>query len=114
MWIPLDDIALEMSPLRYATGSHRARDSRALHRLEKTLIPARFKIASSALAIGDVAVHHYRTLHGAARNRGSRTRRAFAVHLIDADATYRRSAQSGHVEHARRCGWEPLENGRAL
>ena len=114
MWIPLEEVRLDMGPLRYATGSHLERDLRPLRRLEKPFIPARFRIASSPLDVGDVAVHHYETLHGAARNRGPRTRRAFAIHFIDADATYRDSAADGHVEHARRCGWQHLEDGAAF
>ena len=111
MWIPLQDTALSLSPLRYASRSHRERNRRPLHRLEKTLIPLRFRVATSALDIGDVAVHHYQTLHGAPSNRQPRSRRAFAVHLIDADARFRSSTGAGHIEHNRRCGWDRLNDG---
>ena len=111
MWIPLQDTSLGMSPLRYASRSNHERNRRPLHRLEKPLIPLRFRIATSALNVGDVAVHHYETLHGAPTNREARSRRAFAVHLIDADARFRKSEGSGHIEHARRCGWDKLNDG---
>jgi ectoine hydroxylase-related dioxygenase (phytanoyl-CoA dioxygenase family) len=111
MWIPLQDTPLSMSPLHYASGSHLERNRRPLRRIEKTFIPARFRIASSALTIGDVAVHHYETLHGAPKNREARSRRAFAVHLIDADARFRKSTGDGHMEHSRRCGWDRLGDG---
>lgn len=111
MWIPLQDTPLRMSPLRYASGSHVARHQKPLRRLEKKLIPIRFRVASSPLALGDVAVHHYKTLHGAARNNERRSRRAFAVHFIDADARFRSSTAPGHVVHARRCNWDRLQDG---
>ncbi len=114
MWIPLQDTPLSLSPLRYASRSQRERNRRPLHRLEKTLIPLRFRVATSALDIGDVAVHHYETLHGAPSNREARSRRAFAIHLIDADARFRTSAADGHVEHARRTGWDRLHDGDAF
>jgi ectoine hydroxylase-related dioxygenase (phytanoyl-CoA dioxygenase family) len=111
MWIPLQETPVSMSPLRYASGSHLADDLRPLRRVEKLLIPMRYTVSTEALGIGDVAVHHYETLHGAARNREARVRRAFAVHLFDADARFRSSTQAGHEEHARRCGWDKLRDG---
>jgi ectoine hydroxylase-related dioxygenase (phytanoyl-CoA dioxygenase family) len=112
MWVPLQDTPLGMSPLRYASGSHLEGNQHPLiRRVEKALIMMRFDVVSSALALGDVAVHHFKTLHGATRNLERRSRRAFAVHLIDADARFRSSTASGHVTHARQCGWDRLRDG---
>ncbi len=110
-WIPLQYTPVTMSPLRYATQSHLSRDRRPLLRREKALIPLRFHIATSALDVGDVAVHHYETLHGSGRNRGQFSRYAFAVHVMDADARFRTSSGAGHLEHAGRCGWNRLSDG---
>ena len=111
MWIPLQDTPLSMSPLRYISGSHLNRNQHPPSRLEKALLPMRFRITSSALALGDVAVHHFTTLHSAAPNHERRARRALAVHVIDADARFRWSGDPNHVEHARRCNWDRLRDG---
>ena len=112
MWIPLQETSLALSPLRYATGSHLVPDPRPLRAIEKACIPLRFRVASAALALGDIAVHHFKTLHGAARNEEvRRPRRSFAVHLIDAEALVRASRYPGQVEHAVRCGWDRLQDG---
>jgi ectoine hydroxylase-related dioxygenase (phytanoyl-CoA dioxygenase family) len=114
MWIPLQDTPQTMSPLRYATGSHRGADPRPLRPVQRACIPLRFRVASFGLglALGDVAVHHYKTLHGAARNAlGGQPRRAYAVHLIDADALVRAPRNPGQAEHAARCAWDRLADG---
>jgi ectoine hydroxylase-related dioxygenase (phytanoyl-CoA dioxygenase family) len=110
MWIPLQETPLSMSPLRYASGSHLGCNQHPLHPVEQALIPIRFRVSSSPLAVGDVAVHHFKTLHGAGRNHELRPRRALAVHLIDADARFLFSEDSRHIEHARRCGWDRLND----
>lgn len=111
IWIPLQDTPLSMSPLRYASGSHLAWNPRPLCAVETAFIPIRFRVSSSALALGDVAIHQFKTLHGAAPNHEPRARRALAVHLIDGDARFRSSPKPGHVEHAMRCGWDRLQDG---
>lgn len=118
MWIPLQDTSLMMSPLRYASRSHLARDPRPLpaiprplQAIQKACIPLRFGVTSSALAVGDVAVHHFKTLHGAGRNHEARPRRCLAVHLIDADARVRAPRYPTQVKHSVVCGWDRLEDG---
>lgn len=108
MWIPLRATPRRMGPLRYARGSHRERDLAPLRRIEKVWIPTRFHVASYDLELGDAVAHHHATLHCAGRNRAREMRRAFAIHLIDADARFVASAGAGHVEHASRCGWDAL------
>lgn len=112
LWIPLQNTSLSMSPLRFATGSHRATDPRPLRAIQKWGIPLRYRIASSALALGDATVHHYKTLHGAARNKEAGTaRRSFAIHLIDGEAFVRSPRFQGQFEHAVACGWDRLRDG---
>lgn len=111
IWIPLQDTSPAMSPLRYASGSHLAPDPHPLNRAQIACIPLRFRVTSAPLALGDVAVHHFKTLHGAARNHETRSRRAFGIHLIDADARVRAARYPGQSEHAARCGWDRLADG---
>jgi ectoine hydroxylase-related dioxygenase (phytanoyl-CoA dioxygenase family) len=111
MWIPLQDTPLTMSPLRYATGSHLVTDPRPLRPLQTACIPLRFRVNSSPLRLGDVAVHHFKTLHGAARNHAASPRRALAVHLIDADALVRTARFPRQARHAARCGWDRIQDG---
>lgn len=112
VWIPLQDTPLAMSPLRYATGSHLVPDPRPLRTLEMACIPLRFRVASSAMALGDVAVHHYQTLHGAARNADAGApRRSLGIHFIDADALVRAPRNPGQSEHAVRCDWDGIADG---
>jgi ectoine hydroxylase-related dioxygenase (phytanoyl-CoA dioxygenase family) len=110
-WIPLQPTSLAMSPLRYASGSHRSRNSRPERRFSRTLVPLRYRVHSSELDAGDVVLHHYRTLHGAGRNRERQPRRALAVHLIDGDARVRLPRCAEQLEHAVRCGWMRLQDG---
>ncbi len=114
IWIPLRRTPRRMGPLRYARGSHRVRDLGPLPRSRKLLIPARFDVASYDLEAGDAVAHHYATLHSAGRNATNEMRRAFAIHLVDADARYVASNAPGHVEHARRCGWDTLTDRAAF
>jgi len=111
MWIPLRPTPRSMGPLRYARRSHLARSTAPLRRIFKLAIPARFAVASYDLAVGDVVAHHYETLHSAGRNRTETTRRAFAIHFTDADATFVESPGAGHREHAARCNWDLIANG---
>lgn len=112
LWIPLQNTPLSMSPLRYATASHRESEPRPLHAVQVCGIPLRYRIASSPLALGDAALHHFKTLHGAARNREpGASRRAFAIHLIDGDAIFRAPRFAGQFEHALSCGWDRLNDG---
>lgn len=110
-WIPLQHTSLAMSPLRYASGSHRRPHDRPAHRFSGAFVALRYRVASSALDVGDVVLHHHRTLHGAARNREQHPRRAFAVHFIDADARFRSPRCAAQLEHAVRCGWIRLCDG---
>jgi ectoine hydroxylase-related dioxygenase (phytanoyl-CoA dioxygenase family) len=112
IWIPLQETPLTMSPLRYATGSHFVLDPRPLGPLQTACIPLRFRVSSSPLRLGDVAVHHFKTLHGAARNYAAgRTRRALSVHLIDADALIRTARFPRQIRHSARCGWDRIQDG---
>ena len=112
IWIPLQDTPLEMSPLRYATGSHFVTDPRPLRPLQRASIPLRFRVSTAPLRLGDVGVHHFKTLHGADRNHAAgRTRSALSIHLIDADALVRTARFPRQVSHSARCGWDRIQDG---
>ena len=113
-WIPLQDTPLDMAPLRFAVGSHLVPNPRVWYPVVKTFVPLRFPIASPALSIGDITVHHFKTLHGAVRNSHPSARRALVIHLIDADARFLVSRRRGHRAHARRVRWDTLRHGEAL
>ena len=113
-WIPLQDTPLDMAPLRFAVGSHLVPNPRVWYPVVKTFVPLRFPIASPALSIGDITVHHFKTLHGAGRNSHPSARRALVIHLIDADARFLVSRRRGHRAHARRVRWDTLHHGEAL
>jgi ectoine hydroxylase-related dioxygenase (phytanoyl-CoA dioxygenase family) len=111
-WIPLQDTPLTMSPLRYATGSHFVTDPRPLRPLQTACVPLRFRVSSSPLRLGDVGVHHFKTIHGAARNHAAGTpRRALSIHVIDADALVRTARFPRQVRHSARCGWDRIPDG---
>lgn len=109
MWIPLQDTTSEMA-LRYVSGSH-LEDRRLLRRFEKAALSARYRAARSPLALGDVAIHHYGTLHSSTRYAGSAQRRALAVHVIDADARVEAPINLYQRRHNRDCSWDRLSPG---
>lgn len=111
VWIPLLDIPLSMSPLRFATASHLQPSERSINPLQAMLIPFRFRIASSAFAPGDIVVHHYLTLHGAERNHARCARRALALHFIDGNARFSLPRTDAQYQHGIRCGWTRLRDG---
>jgi hypothetical protein len=110
MWIPLQETTAEMA-LRYVTGSHLAEDRRVLRRFEKVALNASYRTARTALSLGDIAVHHYATLHSSSRYAGTALRRALAVHVIDADARFAAPNNLYQERHNRDCAWDRLTPG---
>ena len=110
MWIPLQETPAATA-LRYIPGSHRFAKREPLKRHEKALLPLQQPVVSPNLHVGDIAVHLYSTLHGAAPNRGTTTRRAFALHLMDADATIQAPFNRYCEAHNVRAGWNALRPG---
>jgi len=110
MWIPLQDTPAEMT-LRYVTGSHLAPDRRLLRRFEKAALSTRHHYVRTPLTLGDVAIHHYGTLHGSTRYVGPALRRALAVHVIDAEARFAAPINVYQQRHNRDCSWDRLAPG---
>ena len=111
VWIPLQDTPISMSPLRYASGSHRERNTRRLGRLEEMLVPLRYPVAISPLKLGDIIIHHAEVLHGATRKKDPTTRKALSLHLFDKNARVLHTTDPVQHQHAQRCGWDKLEGG---
>jgi hypothetical protein len=86
MWMPLVDVPLDMGPMTFASGSHRARDVPALPISAEAdaalagYVAARgFPLAGEALQAGDATFHSGRTLHCARPNRSAARREVMTV-----------------------------------
>ena len=124
-WIPLDDVDAANGALQYVRGSHRwDREFRPnlftiadpIPGTEGEQVPdvlgddaLRDLVVGCELAPGDVAVHHYRTMHGSPANtHASRRRRAISLRYCGDDVRYRfragmpvRRTQRDHVDGDR-------------
>ncbi|GAC1424285.1 MAG: hypothetical protein NVSMB5_18270 [Candidatus Velthaea sp.] len=113
LWIPLQDTPAQMA-LRYIPRSHKFKNRRQLRRIEKRLIPFRYRIATNELQLGDVAAHHYGTLHSSAPYDEPRQRRSLALHFMDADSTLDAPRYDTQRSHNVECGWDALPPGAAF
>jgi hypothetical protein len=112
-WVPLQE-TLPSQALSYVSRSHRDRDQRLLNRFEKAAIPLRHRVTRAALALGDVTVHHYRTLHASTRYHTDTLRRALTIHVIDANARLLEAQNPYQVQHNVSCGWDRIAVGGML
>lgn len=97
-WIPLHDTTDEMGSLMVIDGSHRwpgndwmaTSHERDLAALERQINTGGEEIRKVPVQVrrGQVSFHHCRAVHGSEPNRSSRTRRALAVHMQDAENRY--------------------------
>lgn len=86
MWLALVDVAEDMGPMRFASGSHRASGLGELaisdatdRKLEALIAERHWAIASAPLRAGDATFHAGGTLHGAGANRSGRVREVLTV-----------------------------------
>ncbi len=102
VWIPLDPAPLDAGALRFVRGSHRSHE-----RFRPTLFVTDDPIPGTAgeqppqvdvgdpdvlgfdLEVGDLTVHHARTLHAAGPNRTGRPRRALSIRYCGDDTVVR-------------------------
>lgn len=108
-WIPLQPTTASMA-LRYVPGSHR-QNSRLLRKYEKALVSLKCQVANEPLALGDVAIHHFQTLHGSMQYSGPVVRRSLAIHMIDADAHVGQASNEFQNSHNMSCQWNTLRTG---
>jgi hypothetical protein len=109
-WIPLQDTPPEQA-LQFVSRSHKSYRISPLRRFEKALLPFHKTIARQHLALGDVTVHHYKTLHASAKYRSSRPRRTLVVHFMDAASTLERPTSDLQRGHLALSGWDALKVG---
>ena len=98
-WIPFEDATLSNGSLRVIDGSHKwpeAEHIRGFNDPDLTVIEERLgrkipdtEIKTMELRKGEVSFHHMRTLHCSSSNRAQTPRIALAVHVQDADNSYR-------------------------
>jgi ectoine hydroxylase-related dioxygenase (phytanoyl-CoA dioxygenase family) len=86
MWMALVDIPLEMGPMSFASGSHRAElhpgpiSAEESARLAREIAARGFEVApGQGLRAGDATFHSGRTLHAARPNRTARRREVMTV-----------------------------------
>jgi ectoine hydroxylase-related dioxygenase (phytanoyl-CoA dioxygenase family) len=102
VWLPVDPAPLDAGALRFVRGSHRGHE-----RFRPTLFVTDDPIPGTAgeqpphvdsgdprvfgfdLAVGDLTVHHARTLHAAGPNRTDQPRRALSIRYCGDDAVVR-------------------------
>jgi Phytanoyl-CoA dioxygenase (PhyH) len=86
-WIPLTDITLDMAPMSYVTGSHRAGylgtsngDDASMDRFENHLRAGGYRISNyEVFAPGEIAVHAGMTLHASRANISPRMREVLVL-----------------------------------
>lgn len=91
LWIPLHDVALEMGPLAFASGSHRADLGRDLMIGDESerIIARRITelpLVEEPFACGDVSIHYGYTFHRAGANRTQSMREVMTIIYMDAEA----------------------------
>jgi ectoine hydroxylase-related dioxygenase (phytanoyl-CoA dioxygenase family) len=94
VWVPLQDVPLEMGPLAFYRGSHHAEFGRDLPISDdsEAMITAEmeargFAIDEAAFALGDVSFHSGWTFHRAGANRSTAPRSVMTMIYMDADMT---------------------------
>ena len=100
VWVPLDFASPDTGAIRFVKGSHNDRSAyrpnwfvsdEPLPNTEGKRVPsvAFEDVVAPTLSVGDISIHHARTLHGASPNRsGSQSRRAISIRYCGDDARY--------------------------
>ena len=121
IWIPVTPASRSSGAMAYASGTH-------LRALPRPRWPFRHEVTSHLwyqaqtrlrgvnvdtvpADVGDVLIHHGRTLHKAHPNRSSSPRIAFGIHMVDARSRFVEPANRAQVMHVRECGWSSLKEG---
>ena len=100
VWIPLDFASPDTGAIRFVKGSHKDRSTYRpnwfvsddpLPNTEGKRVPSvNFEdVVAPTLSVGDISIHHARTLHGASANRSvNQSRRAISIRYCGDDARY--------------------------
>lgn len=101
VWIPLQDVTLDMGPLTYVDESHKWKDEKELKSfygfnnqnlkpLEQYLNEQKKDHTKSYMTLkkGQFSIHACHTIHSSVANTSNKNRMALAVHLQDGDNKY--------------------------
>ena len=100
VWVPLDFASPDTGAIRFVKGSHKDRaayrpnwfvSDDPLPNTEGKRVPSvGFEdVVAPTLSVGDISIHHARTLHGASANRSvNQSRRAISIRYCGDDARY--------------------------
>ena len=100
VWVPLDFASPDTGAIRFVKGSHNDRSAYRpnwfvsddpLPNTEGKRVPsvAPEDVVAPTLSVGDISIHHARTLHGASANRSlNQSRRASSIRYCGDDARY--------------------------
>jgi ectoine hydroxylase-related dioxygenase (phytanoyl-CoA dioxygenase family) len=117
MWMALVDVSVEMGPMTFASGSHRAGDvpglpigAEADEVLARYVAAKGFPLSGEALGAGDATFHSGRTLHSARPNLSSARREVMTV-IYFADGARLRAAENPFQEADARVFLPGLEPG---
>ena len=100
VWVPLDFASPDTGAIRFVKGSHKDRSiyrpnwfvsDDPLPNTEGKRVPsvASEDVVAPTLSVGDISIHHARTLHGASANRSvNQSRRAISIRYCGDDARY--------------------------
>jgi ectoine hydroxylase-related dioxygenase (phytanoyl-CoA dioxygenase family) len=100
VWVPLDFASPDTGAIRFVKGSHEDKTSyrpnwfvsdEPLPNTEGKRVPAVASedVVAPTLSVGDISIHHARTLHGASANRSvNQSRRAISIRYCGDDARY--------------------------
>ena len=100
VWVPLDYASPTTGAIRFVKGSHEDKTAyrpnwfvsdEPLPNTEGKRVPAVASedVVAPTLLVGDISIHHARTLHGASANRSvSQSRRAISIRYCGDDARY--------------------------
>jgi phytanoyl-CoA hydroxylase len=95
VWIALDDATIENGCLYYGNGSNRgavlphvAPADEPFNLQIPSELAARISMTPAPVSRGGVSFHHGNTLHQSSENRSERSRRAVAIHYVNADTDF--------------------------
>jgi hypothetical protein len=121
VWIPLTPATKSSGALAYASGSH-------TEKLPKPRWPFRHEVLSHLwyqaftrlhgtsietvpVDVGDILIHHGRTLHKAHANNDLDARIAFGINIVDARSKFVAPTNKEQIQHVEAYGWSTLKNG---
>ncbi|MCF7807075.1 MAG: phytanoyl-CoA dioxygenase family protein [Candidatus Marinimicrobia bacterium] len=92
LWIPLQDVPLEMGALGFAAGTHTKQEGRDLLISDESetfysdwVGNSGFSLSQDAFELGDISIHNGWTVHFAGSNRSAKPREVMTIIYMDAE-----------------------------